>query len=146
MINKIYWAEYLLENEKLKDVVNNEKHIQEWQSYLEKNNKDLKNEIAIVSNDLFVTKKDLVLEFLLINNKDQAVKELEISIKLIVFGEEYFSGTLRMNNNVYQPLLPKEARLDLVNFGNDRFKHGKYSKDDYKLNVIACKEIEYQTN
>ncbi|MDA9471092.1 hypothetical protein C240_1240 [Enterococcus sp. 5H] len=89
---------------------------------------------------------NMVLEYLLVNQTGKPIKEVEIGVTLSVFGKPYFQGLLRTNKNCYQELSPKNARLDLIDFGNDRYEDQEITPKDYDLVIHFCREIEYTEN
>lgn len=144
---KIRWAKYLQETIEYQKIVTDENYIVAWKNFLEQNEDSFpNNELLIISSNMTIRDENMVLEYALINNTDKSVKEIEFGITLSLFGKEYFTGALRTNKNCYEELLPNDVRLDLIDFGNDRYDNQKLTPDSYQLVIHYCNEITYDTD
>ena len=141
---KINWSKYIAENNEFNHWAQDEQHLASISDYLDERVDNFKDEIVVISLDMFINKKDLIIELIVFNNSDRIVNDLELEVELNVLGQDHFIGKLTMNKGCYDPLLPSEARIDLVNFKNDIFKKGKYTSNDYSLKVKKCVELVYE--
>jgi hypothetical protein len=144
---KIRWAKYLKETIEYQKIVTDENYIDAWKNFLKQNEDSFpSNELLIISSNMTISDENMVLEYALINNTDKSVKEIEFGVTLSLFGKEYFTGALRTNKNCYEELLPNDVRLDLIDFGNDRYDNQKLTPDNYQLVIHYCNEITYDTD
>lgn len=141
---KINWSKYIAENNEFNQWTQDEQHLADISDYLDERVANFKDEIVVISLDMFINKKDLIIELIVFNNSDRIVNDLEFEVELNVLGQDHFIGKLTMNKGFYDSLLPDEARIDLVNFKNDIFKKGKYTSNDYSLKVKNCVELVYE--
>ncbi|MBP2099113.1 hypothetical protein [Enterococcus rivorum] len=140
----IEWAKYLQEIPEYKTMINNQEYIDAWESFLDQQETNLpSNELIVVAGNMTVKKRNMVLEYLLVNKTRNPVKEVEIGVTLSILGKPYFRGVLRTSQNCYQELAPENARLDLIDFGNDRYEDQELAPKDYELIIHFCREIEY---
>lgn len=68
-----------------------------------------------------------------------------MNVSLSILGKEYFTGFLRTTKDSYEDLAPNEARLDLIDFGNDRYENQELNPKDFELMIYGCRAIEYIT-
>lgn len=141
---KINWSKYIAENNEFNHWTQDEQHLADISDYLDERVDNFKDEIVIISLDMFINKKDLIIELIVFNNSDRIMNDLELEVELNVLGQDHFIGKLTMNKGFYNPLPLNEARIDLVNFKNDIFKKGKYTSNDYSLKVKKCVELVYE--
>ncbi|TFJ75627.1 hypothetical protein [Carnobacterium maltaromaticum] len=141
---KINWSKYIAENNEFNHWAQDEQHLASISDYLDERVDNFKDEIVVISLDMFINKKDLIIELIVFNNSDRIVNDLELEVELNVLGQDHFIGKLTMNKDCFDPLPPNEARIDLVNFKNDIFKKGKYTSNDYSLKVKKCIELVYE--
>jgi hypothetical protein len=143
----INWAKYLQESSNYKKIVNDENYIDAWKEFIKQNQDSFsQNELLIISGNMTIIDENMILEYALVNRTDKPVKEIEFGVTLSLFGKEYFTGALRTNKDCYNELLPNYVRLDLINFGNDRYDNQKITKDNYQLTIHYCNKITYDTN
>lgn len=141
---KFEWAKYLCEAPEYENIVTNKKYLEAWGIALNKScSKAGLNELLIVSGKLTIRDSGMILEYALVNQTKNPVKDIEIGVSLSILGKDYFEGTLRTEKDCYDPLLSNSARIDLINFGNDRYENQELAPKEYELKVHFCKEINY---
>lgn len=141
---KIDWAKYLKETPEYKPMITNQEYIAAWDDYFKKNKGNFpSNELVIITGNITIKNENMVLEYALLNQTEKPVKEIEFGVTLSLFGKEYFKGALRTNKNCYEELLPNDVRLDLIDFGNDRYDNQELTNDNYQLVIHYCNEIDY---
>jgi hypothetical protein len=138
----ISWAKYLREEPEYSTIVNDTNYIKAWDNYLQAH-KLPTNELVVIPNKLLIENKSMILDYLLINNTNKEIADVEMNITLSILGKEYFTGFLRTTRNSYESLPPNEARLDLIDFGNDRYENQELESKDFELTIYSCKSIEY---
>lgn len=144
---KIEWSKYLQEIPEYKPMIENQDYINAWQTFLDQQKSTLpSNELVIMAGNMTIQEGNMVLEYLLVNQTENPIKEVEIGVTLSVLGKPYFQGLLRTNKDCYQELSPKNARLDLIDFGNDRYEDQEITPKDYDLVIHFCRAIEYTEN
>lgn len=143
----IKWAKYLQETPEYDAMTIDKNYIAAWKEFLEQNKDEFPtNELVIITGNLTINNENMVLEYALLNQTEKPVKEIEFGVTLSLFGKEYFSGALRTNKNCYEELPPNDVRLDLIDFGNDRYDNQKLTNDNYQLVIHYCNEIDYETD
>ncbi|ALS36613.1 hypothetical protein ABID30_003644 [Enterococcus rotai] len=144
---RINWAKYLKETPEYEPIITNKEYIDAWNNYFENNKENFPlNELVLITGNMTIKNETMVLEYALLNQTKKPVKEIEFGVTLSLFGKEYFTGALRTNKNCYEELLPNDVRLDLIDFGNDRYDNQKLSNDNYQLIINYCNEISYDTD
>lgn len=144
---KIDWAKYLKEIPEYKPMIASQDYINAWDYYFEKNEENFpSNELVIVTGNMTINNENMILEYALVNQSEKPIKEIEFGVTLSLFGKEYFKGALRTNKNCYEELLPNDVRLDLIDFGNDRYDNQELTNDNYQLVIHYCNEISYDTD
>lgn len=143
----IKWAKYLQETPEYDVMTIDKNYIAAWKEFLEQNkDKFPANELVIITGNITIKNENMVLEYALLNQTEKPVKEIEFGVTLSLFGKEYFKGALRTNKNCYEELLPNDVRLDLIDFGNDRYDNQELTNDNYQLVIHYCNEISYDTD
>lgn len=143
----IRWAKYLQKIPEYETMIIDKNYIAAWKEFLEHNKDNLPaNELVIITGDMTIKNENMVLEYALLNQTEKPVKEIEFGVTLFLFGKEYFTGALRTNKNCYEELLPNDVRLDLIDFGNDRYDNQELTNDNYQLVIHYCNEISYDTD
>jgi len=144
---KIDWAKYLKETPEYKPMIASQDYINAWDYYFEKNEENFpSNELVIVTGSMTIKNENMILEYALVNQSEKPIKEIEFGVTLSLFGKKYFTGALRTNKNCYEELLPNDVRLDLIDFGNDRYDNQELTNDNYQLVIHYCNEISYDTD
>lgn len=144
---KIDWAKYLKETPEYKPMIASLDYINAWDDYFKKNEENFpSNELVIITGNMTIKNENMILEYALLNQTEKPVKEIEFGVTLSLFGKEYFTGALRTNKNCYEELLPNDVRLDLIDFGNDRYDNQELTNDNYQLVIHYCNEISYDTD
>lgn len=143
----IKWAKYLQEIPEYDAMIIDKNYIAAWKEFLEQNKDQFPvNKLVIISGNLTIKNGNMILEYALFNQTKKPVREIEFGVTLSLFGKEYFTGALRTNKNCYEELPPNDVRLDLIDFGNDRYDNQKLTNDNYQLVIHYCNEISYGTD
>ncbi|WP_314067539.1 hypothetical protein [uncultured Vagococcus sp.] len=124
MAIKIEWAKYLVESTNYQQIVTDEKYLSSWREYLEKKENELPmNELVVIPNKLVINDQSMVLDYVLINRTDSPIKDVEMNVTLSLLEKDYFTGFLRTTKDAYDELSVNHGRLDLIDFGNDRYEN-----------------------
>lgn len=140
---KIEWSKYLKEDQNFSALTENQEYIKVWENFLKEHKEELdkqQEELILIGGNLTIESPHMILEYLLINNKSNTIKDVEVGVTLFIRGERYFKGKLFTPKDRYADLKPNTARLDLIDFGNQNLKDAILAPGDYELRVDYCKE------
>lgn len=86
---KIEWAKYLLETPEYETVTSNQDYIDSWKEYFNENKERFpKNELVLITGNMTIKNRIMVLEYALLNQTNKPIKEIERGVTLSLFGEE----------------------------------------------------------
>ncbi|MGX6977674.1 hypothetical protein ACWN8V_00155 [Vagococcus elongatus] len=140
---KIEWSKYLKEDPNFSALTENQEYINVWEIFLQQHQQELnkqKEELILVGGNLTIEAPHMILEYLLINNKSNTIKDVEIGVTLFIRGEKYFKGKLITPKERYADFEPNTARLDLIDFGSQNLEDAILTPEDYELKIDYCKE------
>lgn len=142
---EIVWSKYLRENEGYAPLTEDTSYIQAWEAFVSEHQQTFESqgeELILVGGNLTIEGKHMILEYLLINNKKNTIKDIEIGLTLYIQGEKQFKGKLLTPKERYDAFAPNTARIDLADFGNEILPDQVLTPKDYELVINYCKEIE----